>query len=442
MALNEGQKINTVGSHTVKVLLAKPDRLELGEGGQGIVYKVEYDGKPMALKWFKKGAWKKPSDVYNNLKKNIDRKSPMDSSSEELFLWPKDITEWVDGTFGYVMELRPKEYIEFTEVLVSEGDSGFPSFKAVVEVCIKIVSAFRLLHNAGYSYQDMNSGNFFIKPKTGQVLICDNDNVAPNGTNMGVIGTPQYMAPEIVANGETPSTHTDEFSLAVVLFLLLCRNHPLEGKRWVVPCLTPNIEEMLYGKDALFIFDQFNDANKPVPGVHDNALSIWAYLPDYVKDAFVSAFSQEAIKNPNKRLRELDWLKVLVRFQSDIVKCPHCKNEIFILNGSSTNCDECRRLYTVKNTLELRDYSVPIAKNTRVYKCQLGVCNAKDALNLIARVVSKDNDPSVLGLMNMTENTLKGTTPSGKTNQIKPNDVIPIISGISIEVSDSKINII
>ena len=259
---------------------------------------------------------------------------------------------------------------------------------------------------------------------------------------MGVIGTPQYMAPEIVAKGEMPSTHTDEFSLAIVLFLLLCKNHPLEGKRWLVPVLTPKIEEKLYGTDALFIFDQSDDANRPVPGVHDNALAIWGFLPKYVKDAFLSAFSQEAIKNPNKRLKELDWLKVLVRFQSDIVRCPRCKNEIFITNGSSTNCDECGKPYAVKNALELRDYSVPVAKNTRIYKCQLGACNAKDALNLVARVVSKDNEPSVLGLMNMTEDTLQGTTPSGRIKQIKPKEVIPIISGISIKISDNKINII
>jgi serine/threonine protein kinase len=170
--LQKDQVIQTEGFKTVKVIE------QLGEGGQGIVYRVDYGGKPMALKWFKADAWKEPRAVYENLKNNIEKGSP----AEGVFLWPKDVTEWVDGTFGYVMDLRPKEYIEFTDVLVSAGGGGFKSFKAIVEVCIQIVSAFRLLHNAGYSYQDMNSGNFFINPKSGKAMICDNDNVAPDGT--------------------------------------------------------------------------------------------------------------------------------------------------------------------------------------------------------------------------------------------------------------------
>ena len=430
--LQIGQVIKTKGFKTVKVIQ------KLGEGSQGIVYLVDYHGKPMALKWFKSNSWKQPEAVYEHLKNNIDKGSP----AEGVFLWPKDITEWVDGTFGYVMDLRPKEFIELTDILVSDGGGGFKSFKAIVEACIQIVSAFRLLHNAGYSYQDMNSGNFFINPKSGQVLICDNDNVAPNGTNLGIRGTPQYMAPEIVASDAKPSTHTDEFSLAVVLFMLLCGNHPLEGKHWVTSCLTPDIEKAMYGTNPIFIFDPENEENRPVKGVHNNVLARWGYLPKYIQEKFIQAFSQEAIKNPNRRLKELDWLKVLVRFQSDIVRCPYCNNEIFTTGGKSTKCDGCGKMYVVKNYLELRDYPVPAAKKTRIYKCQLEVCNANEALTLIAEIVCKNNDPSILGLKNMTTQTLMGTSPSGKIIPIKPNDVIPVKAGISIQVSDNKINII
>ncbi len=439
MALSQNQEIRTRGFKTVKIIK------ELGEGGQGIVYLVDYGGKPMALKWFKKGVWRKPDAVYENLKHNIDKGSPTDGSTEELFLWPKDITEWHEDSFGYVMDLRPPEYIELTEYLLAKGDGGFPSLKAVVEVCIKIVSAFRLLHNAGYSYQDMNSGNFFMNPKSGKVLICDNDNVAPNGTNMGILGTPRFMAPELVSDlsgGTRPSTHTDEFSLAVVLFFLICRDHPLEGKRSVVPCLTSAIEKKLYGDDPIFVFDPDDDSNRPIKGIHNNVLLIWDCLPKYIKDAFRSSFSKEAIKNPNKRLKELDWLNVLVRFQSDIVRCPACKKELFIIDSAPTNCDVCGKLYTFKNSLELSEYSVPVARGTRIYKCQLGVCNAQDALVPIATVIAKNDDPNVLGLMNMTRDTLAGTSPNGRVNPIIPGQVIPIIPGISIKVSDNKIKII
>jgi len=136
--LQIGQTIKTKDFKTVKVIQ------QIGEGGQGIVYRVDYHGKPMALKWYKDNAWKKPEAVYENLINNIKRGAP----AEGVFLWPKDITEWIDGSFGYVMDLRPKEYISLTEVLVTGGGGGFRTFKALVEVCIQIVSAFRLLHNS------------------------------------------------------------------------------------------------------------------------------------------------------------------------------------------------------------------------------------------------------------------------------------------------------
>lgn len=409
----------------------------IAEGGQGEVYKVTYGGQKKALKWYKPGELKDPDAFYENLKKNTEKGSP-----DKSFLWPQAVTKRESGSFGYIMDLRPDDYRELTQVLVTRGGGGFRSFKAVVEACIRIVSAFRILHVRGYSYQDMNSGNFFINPLTGDVLICDNDNVAPNGTYTGIVGTPQYMAPEIVMGQATPDTHTDEFSLAVVLFMLLCASHPLEGERWAVPCLTPAIEKRLYGSDALFIFDPKDPRNRPVKGIHNNVLRRWDFLPDYMKTVFLQAFSQEAITSPNKRVRELGWLKALVRFQSDIVRCPNCSNEIFIRNASSTRCDKCGKPYTVKHTLKLYDYAVTAAKNTRIYKCQLGVCNADEALIPVGVVIAKPDDPDVLGFRNMSKTVMLGTTPSGRTNQVKPGEVIPLKAGISVKVFDGKIDIL
>ena len=405
-------------------------------GGQGDVYKVTYGGEKKALKWYKPGALKDPDAFYDNLKKNTEKGSP-----DQAFLWPEAVTEKTEGSFGYIMGLRPDGYNELTNVLVTSGGGGFSSFKAVVEAGIKIVSAFRILHVRGYSYQDMNSGNFFINPKSGDVLICDNDNVAPNGTYTGIVGTPQYMAPEIVMGQAKPDTHTDEFSLAVVLFMLLCASHPLEGEHWVVPCLTPDIEKRLYGSDALFIFDPDDPSNRPVKGVHNNVLRRWDFLPRYLKDVFIDAFSHEAIANPNKRVKELNWLKALVRFQSDIVRCPACGNEIFITDASSTCCDRCNELYEVQHTLKLYEYSVTAAKNTRIYKCQLGVCNADEALTPVGLVVAKPDNPKILGFRNMSKTVMLGTTPSGKVNQVQHGEVIPLKTGIHIQVFDGTIDI-
>jgi serine/threonine protein kinase len=44
-----------------------------------------------------------------------------------------------------------------------------------------------------------------------------------------VLGTPRFMAPEVVRREAAPSDQTDRYSLAVLLFYLLMGGHPLDG---------------------------------------------------------------------------------------------------------------------------------------------------------------------------------------------------------------------
>lgn len=406
----------------------------LASGGQGDVYIAEYGGKKKALKWYKSQALRNPDAFYDNLKRNADKGSP-----DKAFLWPDAVTERTEGSFGYIMDLRPEGYYELSKILASEK-YNFANFKVATEACIRIVSAFRILHNNGYSYQDLNDGNFFINPRTGEVLICDNDNVAPNGTNTGILGKPRYMAPEIVVGkGKVlPNTQSDRYSLSAILFLILFLSHPLEGKRWLVPCMTDVIAEKLYGSEPLFIYDPNDKTNGPVKNIHINVMNRWGFMPGYLKDEFLTAFSQQALKDPNRRPRELDWLKVLVRFRSDIVKCS-CGNEVFVQNASTTKCDACGKPVAVKNTIKLPSYSITAAKGSRVYRCQLGTCNADEALNPVALVVAKAD--GTLGIKNMTKNILNAFTPSGKAKQIKAQETIPFKPGIKIEVFDKTIEL-
>ncbi len=67
---------------------------KLGEGGQGIVYLVEMNGKQYALKWYTHDCTK---DFYDNLDNNIKNGAPTDS-----FLWPQFLTVWKEKRFGYI----------------------------------------------------------------------------------------------------------------------------------------------------------------------------------------------------------------------------------------------------------------------------------------------------------------------------------------------------
>ena len=76
----------------------------LGEGGQGIVYKVNYNGQPKALKWYFVKKLREPEKFKANLLNNIEKGKPNDS-----FLWPQDLITHPEGTeagFGYIMEFE------------------------------------------------------------------------------------------------------------------------------------------------------------------------------------------------------------------------------------------------------------------------------------------------------------------------------------------------
>lgn len=400
----------------------------LAEGGQGDVYRVNYNGEYKALKWYKpNGMGRDPDAFYNNLLQNVHSGSPSNA-----FLWPLDITlpQPPQNTFGYVMDLKPDGYHEVSDFMLT--NVRFSSYGAAVDAALNIVSAYRILHNKGYSYQDLNDGNFFIHPVTGDVRIADNDNVVPNGTQTGIVGKPRYMAPEIVTGQkEAPDTQSDLFSMAVILFILFFLNHPLEGKRSLTPALTPAHQEFLYGTNPLFIMDPENKENAPDPVIHRNVIAIWPYLPSYIQDLFYKAFSQKALKNPNLRPSEYDWMKNLVKFRSEIVKCS-CGNEIFC--QEETLCEKCHRWVYIPYSLSVRGSRIPGVAGSRIYKCQLETCDADEALDVIGRVVANPMNVTMLGLKNTSQKRWRARTPSGKEKGIAPESGVPLKAGVTISI--------
>jgi len=406
----------------------------LASGGQGDVYIVEYAGKKKALKWYNPLALKEPDAFYDNLKHNADKGSP-----DKAFLWPDAVTEKIEGSFGYIMDLRPDGYYELSKILASEK-YRFVSFKAAIDACIVITNAFRKLHTAGYCYGDMNDGHFFINPQTGDVIICDNDDVVPNGTKVSVLQHPRYSAPEmVISEGKrSPDKQSERYVLSVLIFLILCGGHPLEGKQWLVPCMDFVKSKDLYGVNPVFIFDPNNDSNRPVENIHVNTIHRWNMMPLFFKEMCIKAFSKQSLLEPYKRPCELDWLKVLVRLRNCVVRCS-CGSEMFVDGIGSYKCDCCEETIEIKNALELPTYSIIALKGTRIYRCQVGICNIEEALDPVLHVVAKGD--GTLGVKNMTSDPIKAFTPSRKEKVIEPGMVVPFISGISIVVYDKTINL-
>lgn len=423
----KGQRIKTVSGGELEVIQ------KLGEGGQGVVYKVNYNGKPLALKWYFGNKLNNADKFYRNIQNNIKQGTPTGA-----FLWPLEITEYFEGSFGYLMELRPPEYKDFSLFLLAKVH--FANIEALINTALCITNGFRELHNRGYSYQDLNDGNFFVNPKTGDVLICDNDNVAPYGENLGIAGKCRYMAPEVVMGQKRPDSHTDRFSLAVVLYMLLFLNHPLEGKRTMCPCLTEELERKFYGSDPVFVWDPTNDANRPVRGVHTNEIKLWPLYPAFVRKTFEKAFSHEVMvgNDTTHRVIEKEWQEVFTTLRDLTIKCS-CGSETFIdPSQQSCRCINCGKSIERPPILKVKKYHAALAPGKKLYACHVQY-DSDDFKEAKGEVISSRNNPSLLGLRNDSNNTWEAILPNGSSKGYPNGQVIKLGKGIKINFGNGNV---
>ena len=398
----------------------------LGRGGQGIVYLVDLNGKNMALKWYSSIM---KDEFYTNLKINIIHKRP----PSEAFLWPLYLTKKINGQFGYIMNLRPEGYYDFGQFILAKRQ--FKDFYAMLNAAMKICIGFEKLHLAGCSYQDLNDGNFFIRPEDGDLLICDNDNVSPQGTNSGIKGKMRYMAPEIVLGTKKPDKYSDRFSLSVVLFLLFYLNHPFEGVKVVsCPCINEPYERKFFGEEIEFIFSP-EGGNRPVKNWHKNVLARWPLFPKKLNDVFSEQFSEKVMRNPESRILDVAWQKVISAVRDETVVCPSC-GKVTFLDVSNNKCDclFCDNHIDISRKIHLNNRDIYLTPKSLVF------INDNFKADGLVGVSAKDNN--ILTLTNIGKESWSVELPNGKIVIVSSKETMPIRNGFKVTFGSTKAEII
>lgn len=427
--LPQGQTITLDDGSTVKVVKM------LGEGGQGTVYNVkDASGNNYALKWYTAESIINNDAFYNNLRLNIKEGAPTDA-----FLWPLKATRKQLGSYGYIMKLRPNGFNELGDFFAVDRhpEARFRNFSNQISAAIHICNGFRTLHIHGYSYQDLNEGNFFVNPTTGDVLICDNDNVVANGRNLGVSGKVRYMAPEVV-NGQRPDIQSDCLSLAIILYRLFMIDHPFEGVKTLVPCLTPEKERELFGKGAVFCQDTQNPANRPDPEQHPNSIAFWPFIPQSLKAMFQRALSKESLLNPGKRVRDKEWKELFLKLRRDLVVCPapprEKKDHDFMTDGDASTCILCKK--TIKTTCLLKfKEDGTIYRFFRHKHLYLG-----ESMNPVGYGLTRkkqDGQTTEIALRNDSRDTWTVVTASKKMRKLAPGELMPLRTGMLITFNNA-----
>lgn len=390
----------------------------LGSGGEGEVYRGRGScGDDVALKWFY--AHTATTEKADKLRVLSGMLPPSPS-----FLWPREVvTSPATATFGYVMDLRPPQYCGLADLLRAKVD---PTFRALCTACMELADSMHRLHARGLCYQDINDRNVFFRPDTGEARICDCDNIATNGSPATVGGTLGFMAPEIVRGEAQPSADTDRWSLAVLLFKMLVRGHPLHGRRKsLVHILDRAAKEKLYGHAPLFAFDPADRSNAPVRGIHDTVLAYWPIYPRHIRGLFEKTFTDGVADPANGRVRENQWRHALSNARDALFRCPSCRVENFFdpaVAPGTSRCWHCRSVLPAPPRLEIEGLStVALNCDTRLCPHHLrGLTKPYDFSVPLAEVSRHPGDARVWGLRNLSSEPWSGWTPNGIEVQILP----------------------
>lgn len=411
----------------------------LGGGGQGEVYKAQWGDSDFALKWYYEQS--ATADQRSALEALIDLPGGKPS---DKFLWPEDLAEanGVPG-FGYIMRLRDPRYRSLTDLVMGRIQ---PTMLALITAGLELTKAFRSLHNKGLCYRDISFGNAFFDPNTGEVLVCDNDNVATNRTAKGgVLGTPDFMAPEIVRMQALPSTNTDMHSLAVLLFYIFHVGHPLMGKRVLaIHCWDLPARELLFGKEPVFIFDPNNHSNAAVDKAADptgeaggTAIGYWNIYPPLFRNTFAKAFTV-GLRDPDARVTELEWLDTLAALRDSMFRCGcgtpnfYDADAVKASGGRSAKCWFCGKEPKLPFRICIGKADVMLNADSQLYPHHMGDGRAYDFSKPVGEVVRHPTDPNVWGLKNVTGDKWVSTLVGGALKDVEPGRSVPLASNTKI----------
>jgi serine/threonine protein kinase len=249
-----------------------------------------------------------------------------------------------------------------TILLPEERGSWFQYF----QISLNISRAVRRLHAAGLAHSDLSYKNILIDPTSGKAAIIDIDGlVVPGKFPPDVLGTPDFIAPEVMATRHLakdnkdrrwPNIRTDQHALAVLIYYYLLNRHPLKGGK-VNDIIDPDQdEELSMGNNALFIENPSDFSNRvktsnlkksELPYGNPNLIP-YSVLGPYLKELCDRVFI-EGLHNPEKRPIANEWENALIKTVDLLQPCSNknCLNKWYVFNNTTKSvCPFCGTKYS------------------------------------------------------------------------------------------------
>jgi hypothetical protein len=293
----------------------------------------------------------------------------------DLFCWPTHMLDHPQFGVGITLPAYPPCFF-FREGLLKgkEKDGGWfncidrktgrsmrhsrvaPSERGNLQTFIaaltKIARAVERMHNAGLAHADLSERNVLIDPSSGRAIIIDVDSLVVTGLYPpDVLGTPGYIAPEVMATKHLPMNdpkrhhpcaETDKYALAVMIYKYLLERHPLDGGRVLKGLTAEQEDEAMYGAKALYSENRQDPLNRP-----NGSFFSAAILGKRVEDLFHKAFV-DGLQHPMARPTPGSWVGALCEAFDMLLACSNaaCSHKMFVLTDPVLpRCSYCGTPY-------------------------------------------------------------------------------------------------
>lgn len=224
---------------------------------------------------------------------------------EEYYTLPMELTEVdSDGRYGFVMNLIDRSRMTDLKHIWYDKKEQFRDMDVLFKACQNLSNAFAQLNGFDQlTFTDLNEDGVFFNVDTGDVILCDCDNIVL-GEYEKTLGRSELMAPELIRDIDArPSRETDLHSLGVLLFEMIFGVHPYHGTKTSDKTIE-ELEDSNYYAEPEFIFG--NDGNECISS---SVSEYWNNMPSVMKNAF-SETLDKGIKEPQHRVKATEWVGI------------------------------------------------------------------------------------------------------------------------------------